>query len=244
MSSLKFSLVFCGGLALVGLIASSAMSQDSQPRNSGSGWDKGPVPGGPPGQRGADGPRRPRLQRGDEQGPPGPMDDDPRRGGPPRGEQGDRRGPPEGFGPGRPGENGPPRGLDGRGPDGRGPDGAGGQPPGRFGPPLDFESLKTRDPELYKAMQDDRDLERQTRDQAEQYRRADKDEQAKIKAKLTEIVDKHFAVRQQLRSLEVKRLEQQVKQLRERIDQREKDRKDIVVKRITELIGTDDAEHF
>lgn len=93
-------------------------------------------------------------------------------------------------------------------------------------------------------MQDDRDLERQTRDQAEQYRRADKDEQAKIKAKLTEIVDKHFAVRQQLRSLEVKRLEQQVKQLRERIDQREKDRKDIVVKRITELIGTDDAEHF
>jgi hypothetical protein len=109
---------------------------------------------------------------------------------------------------------------------------------------MDMESLKTRDPELYKAAQEDRDLERQTRDLAEQCRRADKDEQAKIKEKLATIVDKHFGVRQQLRTIEVKRLEQQVKQLRERIDQREKDRKEIVDKRIKELIGTDDRERF
>ena len=113
-----------------------------------------------------------------------------------------------------------------------------------MGPPMDFQSLKTRDPELYKAMQEDRDLERQSRALAEQYRRADKDEQAKVKEKLAETVKIHFAVRQQLRMLEVKRLEQQVKQLRERIEQREKSRKDIVAKRVTELIGPDDEEHF
>jgi uncharacterized protein YPO0396 len=119
----------------------------------------------------------------------------------------------------------------------------GGQP-GRFGPPMDFESLKTRDPELYNAMQQDRDLERQSRDQAEQYRRASKGEQSKIKETLAAIVDKHFAVRQQLRSLEVKRLEQQVKQLHDRIDEREKNRKDIVSKRIADLTATDEGEHF
>lgn len=141
--------------------------------------------------------------------------------------------PPEGpggpGGPGLPGENGPPR---------LGPAG------GPIGPPLDFQSLKDRDPELYKAMQEDRVLERTTRVLAEQYRRADKDVQAKIKDKLAEVVNKHFVVRQQLRTLEVKRLEQQVKQLRERIDQREKNRKEIVSKRVTELIGPEEEERF
>ncbi len=93
-------------------------------------------------------------------------------------------------------------------------------------------------------MQEDRDLERQTRDQAEQYRRAGKGEQAKLNEKLLEIVNKHFAVRQQLRNLEVKRLEQQLKQLRDKIDQREKNRKEIVEKRIIELTGADEGEHF
>ena len=106
---------------------------------------------------------------------------------------------------------------------------------------MDFESLKTRDPELYEAMQDDRDLERQTRDLAAQFSHSG---EVKIKEKLAEIVDKHFAVRQQLRMLEVKRLEQQVKQLRDKIEQREKDRKVIVAKRISELVGPSEDEHF
>ncbi len=113
-----------------------------------------------------------------------------------------------------------------------------------MGPPLDFQSLKTRDPELYKLMQEDRTLERQSRELSEQFRRTDKDDQGKIKEKLADVVDKHFAVRQQLRTLEVKRLEQQVKKLREKIDQREKSRNEIVSKRITELIGPEDDEHF
>ncbi len=255
MSCLKYSIVLTAGALLAGLAASPAAAQDpSPPRNSGSGWDNGPMPGGPPGPRGAEGPRHPREQLGDADGPPGPPDgnDDPRRGGPPRhGDDGDRHGPPDGpngpggreggggphgpGGPGGPGEEGPPR----RGPEGGGPGGM-----GPMDPRMDFQSLKTRDPELYKAMLEDRDLERQTRDLAEHYRRTDKDEQAKIKEKLAEIVNKHFAVRQQLRMLEVKRLEQQVKLLHDKIEQREKSRNDIVAKRITELIGPDDEERF
>jgi hypothetical protein len=236
MSLLSSSPPVCIGVLLAGLVASTAQSQETpsqqpqakngQPRDSSNGWDKGPAPGGP---------RRPRPLRGDVDGPPGP---------PPEGEL-RRGGPPDGRGgPGGPGRGPGPGGPEGRGPDGRGPEGPGGPPPGRFGPPMDFESLKTRDPELYNLTKEDRDLERQTRDQAEQYRHADKAEQAKIKEKLAEIVDKHFAVRQQLRTLEVKRLEQQVKQLRDRIDQREKERKDIVGKRIDELIETADRERF
>jgi uncharacterized protein YPO0396 len=87
-------------------------------------------------------------------------------------------------------------------------------------------------------------LEGQTRELADQYRQASKDQRAKIKEKLTDIVGKHFEVRQTLRNLEVKRLEQQLKQLRDKIDQREKNRKDIVGKRVVELTSADDEEHF
>ncbi len=104
--------------------------------------------------------------------------------------------------------------------------------------------MKANDPELYKAMQEDFNLERQSRDLADQYRRARKADQAKIKEKLVEIVNKHFEVRQQLRNLEVKRIEEQLKQLRDKIDQRTKNRKDIVDKRITELTGVDEGDHF
>src|SRR5438067_2490224 len=130
MSKLKFFLLSCTGVLLVGLAASAALSQDPPPRERGDGWDSGPTPGGPP--RG-EGPRRPRAQRGDADGPPGPpqMDEarggdrpqpprhDPRRAGPPRVGDGDRPPRPDGSGPdengprrpqgpGEPGEHGPP----------------------------------------------------------------------------------------------------------------------------------------
>jgi hypothetical protein len=246
MTCWKSSLLLCAGVLLAGLAAQRAMSQDpAPPRDTATGWDNGPTPGGRVGSPRAQGPRRPQADRGDARTPLGgpDLDDGPRGDRPqppgansrrpplPRGNQGDRPEPPDG--PRGPGEKGPPM----RG----GPDGS--QPPGPW-LRMDMETLKTRDPELYKAMQEDRELERQTRDQAEQYREAGKDEQAKIKDKLGEIVNKHFAVRQQLRTLEVKRLEQQVKQLREKIEQREKSRKDIVAKRLSELIGEDEGEHF
>ena len=250
MSRLKFSIALASGLLLVGLGASAARSDDAPPsRGSGDNWDGRPgvaqLAQVRPGDEG--GPPGPRETRGDgPEGQPPPDGDNSRR--PPRLRPEDRDRPPRsdgpggpvGRGPGGPGEMGPP--PDGPEGDRRMPMG---RPPGL--PPRDrdeYESLRTRDPELYKAMQLDRDLERQTRDQADEYRGASKADQAKIKEKLVETVNKHFEVRQQLRNLEVKRLEQQLKQLREKIDQREKSRKDIVEKRVIELTGADEGEHF
>jgi len=103
---------------------------------------------------------------------------------------------------------------------------------------MDFDAMmKARDPELYKITMEDRDLDRQSRELAWEFIRS---RDVKIKEQLAQIVDKHFAVRQQLRALEVKRLEEQVKQLHEKIDEREKNRKEIVAKRITELTAPED----
>ncbi len=257
MSWLKFSLMLSTGVLLVGLSSRTAMSQGGPPpRDRDTAWDNAPVPGGrepgPPPDA-----RRPQPPRGDQDGPPGPPDmrrgpnrgepqpprgADERRPGQPRAERREPRPPMEGTRGSR--ENGPPpdrREGDRPQPPGPPPGSPNGyEPRGRE----DFEMMRARDPELFQAMQADRELERATREMAEHYRQAGKDEQAKIKDKLVEIVGKHFEVRQQMRNLEVKRIEQQLKLLRGKIDQREKNRKEIIEKRIIELTGADEAEHF
>ena len=75
--------------------------------------------------------------------------------------------------------------------------------------------MKDRDPEMYKVLKEDRDLEHRTRELAMQYRRASSDERTKIKQQLEETVNKHFDVRQQRRTLELKRLEGELQRLRE-----------------------------
>ncbi len=249
MSWIKPSIILSTGILLAGLSSMAKSADAPPPRDSGAVWDNGPLPGRPaPGEAAAA--RRPQPPRDDEGGPPGPPEI--------RDIAGLEQPPPDGANPQRPLRPRPedrerprrPKGAEGPGENGPPPDGPQGDrppgPPPRY-PPRgrdDLESLKASDPALYKAIQEDRDLERQTRDQADQYRHAGKVEQAKIKEKLTEIVGKHFEVRQQLRNLEVKQLEQQLKVLREKIDQREKDRKDIVEKRVIELTASDDDEHF
>jgi hypothetical protein len=229
MSSEKFFVVLWGSLLLVGLMAVETLAQSPAPsRDSGASWDSGPIPGGPPGPGRGEGPRRGDGPRGERGMPFGPSDMGP-------GPRGDRMQPGEGMRRG-----GPFRGNQGdRGPGG--PEGRGMQPPGPPGMWMDVDAMmKARDPQLYQLTMEDRDLERQSREQAEQYRQAGKDEQAKIREKLAQTVEKHFAVRQQLRTLEVKRLEEQVKQLHDKIDEREKNRREIVSKRITELTVPDD----
>jgi hypothetical protein len=212
-----------------------ALSADAPaPSNRDSAWDGGP-PGGPspsrqPPFQGDE--RRARPPRADDAGPSDRPD---ARGVQPQPPFGPFGGPPVGPPPGGPPPSGPqgdrpppigvPLGLPPRG-------------------PADFEAMKANDPELFKAMQEDFDLERQSRDLADQYHRANKADQAKIKEKLVEVVNKHFEVRQQLRNLEVKRLDEQLKLLRDKIDQRTKNRKDIVQKRVVELTGADEGDHF
>lgn len=127
----------------------------------------------------------------------------------------------------------------------------GGQPPGLFlpaGPPRwphqDWGSLEKNDPEMYKFSKEEADLERRTRELAMQYRRAPAAERDEIKQQLEKLVNQHFDARQQRRQLEIKRIEEELQRLREAIDRRNKARKELVGKRVTELLGQEDEMGF
>jgi hypothetical protein len=145
------------------------------------------------------------------------------------------KGPPRGEGPQQPGE--PPR------------DGPFGPPPGLPpGPPRwphqDWESLEKNDPEMYKLLKHDGELDRQTRELAARCRRAPTSQREEIKKQLQKVVTEQFEVRQARRQLEVKRLEEALQGLRDAIDRRNKARQDLVGKRVAELLGPEDDAGF
>jgi hypothetical protein len=129
--------------------------------------------------------------------------------------------------------------MDGRGP---GP-GRGGMMPG--GPPgFDFGRLEQDDPEMFKLVQQDQDLEGKTLDLAAKVRSAKADEREKLRADLAVTVDEHFNVRQARRELQLKRMEEELKRLRAAIESRNKGREEIVAKRLTELVGEEKDLEF
>jgi hypothetical protein len=150
---------------------------------------------------------------------------------------GDREGPPgpEGqrFGPPAPGDREGPPGQEGR----------------RFGPPppwpyRSWESLEKSDPELFKAAKADGDLDRMTRELAMQYRQAPAAERERIQKEVEKAVAQQFEVRQQLRTLELKRLESNLQRLHASLEARAKARDQLIHKRVSELLGRDDEAGF
>jgi len=97
---------------------------------------------------------------------------------------------------------------------------------------------------MAKLLQEDIDLDRQSRDLVLQYRKASSQERDKIKALVVETVNKHFDVRQQRRALELKRLEEELQRLRESVEHRAKARKELVEKRVSDLLGPADQTGF
>jgi len=181
--------------------------------------------------------QRPPERGGNLDGPPGSRDRLPEGPPPPPGKRGDHPpfGGPRGDGP--PPPDGPPR-------DGRPHDGP---PPGRFGQEQELrrmEELKELDPEMYELEKADRELDRQTLDLSEQYRRAPKDKQEALQKQLAEAVSKHFDVRQSRRELHLKRLADELDKLRESITRRNDVRDQIIGKRVAELIGEQDDLAF
>lgn len=185
----------------------------------------------------------------DERGQRGPRDFDRPGRVPGRTPGGQPGGPPrEGFpGPAPFDRPGPPERPDGQGPhEGPGrPPGPGEPPPGmpRW-PHGDWQSMEQSDPEMFKLLQSDVALERKSRELAMQCRQAPEDQRAAIKQKLEAAVAEHFQARQQRRSLELKRLEEELKRLRESIDKRNASEKEIVGRRVSELLGTRDEPEF
>ena len=93
-------------------------------------------------------------------------------------------------------------------------------------------------------MTQDAELERQTYQMAEQVRRASAENREKLTTQLTELVNKHFDVRQKRRELQLKRMEEELKRLRDAINERNEARAKIVKERMAELIGTPNKPEF
>jgi hypothetical protein len=103
--------------------------------------------------------------------------------------------------------------------------------------PSPFEPLEEVDPEMFKLVSEDNQLERECFALARQFQQAKSQEREKLRTQLEVQVNKHFDVRQQRRELSLKRLEEELKRLREAIEARTKAREEIVRKRMTELVG-------
>ena len=105
-----------------------------------------------------------------------------------------------------------------------------------------FGPMAGMDPEMFKLQQKDMELEEQAHQLVMQYQSPEtsKGDREKIKQEVTDVVNKQFEVRQQRRALELKRLEEELKRLREIVERRAKAKKELVEKRISELIGPEE----
>ncbi len=100
-----------------------------------------------------------------------------------------------------------------------------------------LEELKQFDPEMYELEKSDADLERQTFEMSQRYRLSPRDQQEAVKKQISELVQKHFDVRQQRRQLQLKRLQEDLERLRAAMDRRNEIRAEIIERRVTELTG-------
>jgi branched-subunit amino acid aminotransferase/4-amino-4-deoxychorismate lyase len=99
--------------------------------------------------------------------------------------------------------------------------------------------MREQDPEMAELAENENRIEAECHEVAEQLRRTrpDSPERGEIKNRLAELVNKHFEVRQARRKVELKRLEEHLKRLRQSIEQREAGRESLVNRRIAELVG-------
>lgn len=87
------------------------------------------------------------------------------------------------------------------------------------------------------------DLDQQTQELVEKLRSA-KEDREKIKTAISETVTKHFDVRQKRRELQIKRMEDELKKLREAMTRRNDSKDQIIKKRLAELVGNEDDLGF
>jgi hypothetical protein len=108
-----------------------------------------------------------------------------------------------------------------------------------YQPSAKYPSLSgaNADPAARKLQADESDFARQTDELVRQLAAAKGDsDKDKIKAKLSEALEKQFDIRQQRHALEVSTLEAQLKRLQEMVQKRQESRRDIIAKRLDQLV--------
>ncbi len=105
--------------------------------------------------------------------------------------------------------------------------------------------LKDEDPALYQLRVRDLQLTRQADQLADQHRdarkRGDKDAADAIEDQLEPIVVEHFDIRQKVRERELEKLEERIEQLKDALDERDSNKRNLIKQRLAELLGASDA---
>lgn len=115
-------------------------------------------------------------------------------------------------------------------------------PPPPTGPFQNWDQMEKSDPELFKLLKQDAELDRTTRQLTMQYRQTvDEQSKAEIGAQLAETVAKHFDVRQKRRALELERLEKELNRMKELFEKRNDSRDKIIEQRLKELKGEEES---
>jgi hypothetical protein len=109
---------------------------------------------------------------------------------------------------------------------------------GQFGMAGDYQSGWAMSPyaTVHGQSQEEMQLAHQCDSLVKQLAKAEGQDKDKVKAKLAEAIDKQFDLRQKRHETEIAALENQIKKLKEMVQKRQENRKDIVSKRLDQLV--------
>ncbi|MFQ5605634.1 MAG: hypothetical protein ACE5HS_20370 [bacterium] len=100
-----------------------------------------------------------------------------------------------------------------------------------------LERLQKRDQTRYEQVLNIQKMEIQSHVMGQQYQEAEESEKAQIKTELKSLLAKLFELRSQDRQEEVKRLEKQLDELKQSLAAREKNKEQIIERRLQQLTG-------
>ena len=94
--------------------------------------------------------------------------------------------------------------------------------------------------ELYKSEREIDELELHTKAMGVQYQHANQDNKQKLKSEMRTKLGTLFDLKEKKREMEVQMLEKELAQLKESLIVRKKNKEDIILRRLSELTGTDE----
>jgi hypothetical protein len=108
-----------------------------------------------------------------------------------------------------------------------------------YSPQAPYYRYTTIDKEMQELMKKEADLSKKTTELVSSLKGAAADKKTELRTQLIAAVEEHFAIRQAQREHQLKRIEDEVKKLREAIEKRNTSKKEIIERRIAELTGED-----
>jgi hypothetical protein len=103
-----------------------------------------------------------------------------------------------------------------------------------------MQELQRTDPQAFEYAKQERKLERESMELAQQYRKVGIDDRKAIESKLTTVLADLFDLREKMRAREIERLQKEIEELKERLKKRKELKEDIVRRRLNEMLDRED----